>query len=317
MPEKLLVLRVGIFIACALAIQTPLISKESFAFPTNFTKRNSITIGSSTFATKLPHNSPEAIIKELLDTNTLRLIAMAKELSEKDLESVQLARFGDTKETEFIDISLCQIGNSGKAFELLNPILRQYVEGREEGHTREYIISAITNQPVNPSVPDRDLRAIMSKRKLIAASWLKKTDAGAITNKAGEITSTQTTITIVNGKLQTNEIVNIPKTIEVCHWVQYTIVDGEIAWCYVVLHKADGSVNRVDQEKYDAKEFDPKFKETMEDVKDEVDVKMKHQGSYHQFGSVHQFWELKKQLLKERGIEWRSPQELNPNIRWD
>ena len=34
-------------------------------------------------------------------------------------------------------------------------------------------------------------------------------------------------------------------------------------------------------------------------------------------GTCHRFWHRKKELLKERGIDWKSPAELNPDIRFD
>ena len=34
-------------------------------------------------------------------------------------------------------------------------------------------------------------------------------------------------------------------------------------------------------------------------------------------GQCHKIWREKKQLLKERGISWLSPSELNPYNRYD
>ena len=45
--------------------------------------------------------------------------------------------------------------------------------------------------------------------------------------------------------------------------------------------------------------------------------KMKRAGDYGQFGSCHTFWHLKKEKLKVKGINWRSPSELNPNTCFD
>ncbi len=41
---------------------------------------------------------------------------------------------------------------------------------------------------------------------------------------------------------------------------------------------------------------------------------------YHQrpFGFCHIYWDVKKEILKEEfGIDWKSPDELNPNIIFD
>jgi len=34
-------------------------------------------------------------------------------------------------------------------------------------------------------------------------------------------------------------------------------------------------------------------------------------------GSCHRYWARKRDLLKTAGIEWKSPAEMNPNIRFD
>ena len=37
---------------------------------------------------------------------------------------------------------------------------------------------------------------------------------------------------------------------------------------------------------------------------------------YH-FGICHRIWRRKKQLLAEAGIEWKTPVEMNPDVRFD
>ena len=64
-------------------------------------------------------------------------------------------------------------------------------------------------------------------------------------------------------------------------------------------------------------EFDSAYTNLIAEVEDMVEQTMKEEGSYGQFGSCHRFWELKRDLLKERGVQWRSPSELNPNICYD
>ena len=34
-------------------------------------------------------------------------------------------------------------------------------------------------------------------------------------------------------------------------------------------------------------------------------------------GTCHRYWARKKELLKKEGIEWRTPAEMNPTIRFD
>ena len=35
------------------------------------------------------------------------------------------------------------------------------------------------------------------------------------------------------------------------------------------------------------------------------------------FGTCHRYWWRKKELLREKGIDWKSPAEMNPDIRFD
>jgi hypothetical protein len=34
-------------------------------------------------------------------------------------------------------------------------------------------------------------------------------------------------------------------------------------------------------------------------------------------GSCHKYWQLKKELLKNVGIDWKTPQECNPRVVFD
>ena len=81
--------------------------------------------------------------------------------------------------------------------------------------------------------------------------------------------------------------------------------------------KADGSLNYSSSSKSDARDYDQRYKQIMEDVTSEVTAQMKKDGSYGQFGSINYFWHLKKERLKAKGIDWRSPTELNPGTCYD
>ena len=84
-----------------------------------------------------------------------------------------------------------------------------------------------------------------------------------------------------------------------------------------VQFKADGSVDYVHDSRSDAKEVDPKYADVIDRVEAEVTAEMKKDGTHGQFGSCHSFWSRKKEKLKERGIVWRSPSELNPDTCFD
>ena len=52
-------------------------------------------------------------------------------------------------------------------------------------------------------------------------------------------------------------------------------------------------------------------------VIDEVDEKIETNREYHGLGSCHHVWSLKADYLAEKGIRWRSPNVLNPRVRFD
>jgi hypothetical protein len=251
--------------------------------PRHWTSSTTLDIGMGFFRLQLSNNSPEAIRREVVDTNTVRLIAMSSGLSDEDLATVQLVQ----KPPDHW-IWLYQIGNSDRAFKKLSEQLSSYVRTREEGHTRAFVMAALTNRVQFSKVLDPDLRVLATNKPLLALSWLKKSGSGTMTNEG-----------------------------YISRWSSYTLTDGEISWLYVMYFKADGSLRFVDDSKFDAKENDPKYQRTIKEVEAEVDAVMKKNGSFGGFGSVHSFWGLKKQILKAKGIDWRSPAELNPNSNYD
>ena len=202
---------------------------------------------------KVSHNGLEAIHRELLDPTTVRLMAKSSGLSDKDLRTVKVAQ-----ERPSGWVGLYQTGRSEKAFNLLSQLLKDYVRAREDGHTRGFLLAAITNSTSRSSVRDSDLKALLANHSLLPASWLRRAGWGTVTNKAGEVASRTTTTRTINGKEVSSENVHIPKVDEVCRWVSYTVCDGEIGWQYLIKFTADGSVDYVREDRCDAKEYDPK-----------------------------------------------------------
>jgi hypothetical protein len=287
-------------------------AKSSTAPPLFWRAATPLDFGSSISRVKVSHNSPEAIRRELLDPAMLQLVAKYSGLSGKDLRTVTVAQKSPSGW-----VQLYQTGRSERAFKILSDRLRDYVSAREDGHTREFLLAAITNSTIRAALSDTDLKALSTSRPLLPASWLRKEGSGTITNKAGEVASSTITTKVINGKEVSSEIAYIPKVDEVCRWVAYTGCDGEIGWRYLVKFKADGAVDYVQESRCDAKEYDPKYKKIIKEVEREVNTAMKKGGSYGQFGSCHTLWHLKRERLKRMGIDWRSPAELNPNTSFD
>jgi hypothetical protein len=292
--------------------ESSVLGQVSHTAPKKWKSCTYLDLGLDISRLQLALNGPESIRQELLDTNTVRLIANCSGLSEEELSTIQVAPWEGTDR-----LALYQIGRSEKAFKVLSEQLRNYIRTRKEGHTRAFLLAALTNRASPLSISDPDLRALATNRPLLAVSWLKKEKSGTSTNKAGTVVSRTISTTVVDGRTVTNETTHIPSTNEVCRWVLYTLTDGDIGWSYLMKFKSDGTFGYLHDSKCDAKEYDPKYKKVLKEVEAEVEQQMKANGTFGQFGSVHSFWHLKKDRLKARGIEWRSPSELNPNVNYD
>jgi hypothetical protein len=66
---------------------------------------------------------------------------------------------------------------------------------------------------------------------------------------------------------------------------------------------------------YDPVEDTEAYKKAVEEIKDEIDEFMKDRPDG--MGSCHVYWSIKKNLLKKRGIDWKTPSECNPYIMFD
>ena len=64
-------------------------------------------------------------------------------------------------------------------------------------------------------------------------------------------------------------------------------------------------------------ENDPTFRPMLEGAEREAQKEFA-KFAPHRLGSIHLFWDIKKQILKEKyGIDWRTPAEMNPKIKFD
>src|SRR5205823_4837248 len=123
-----------------------------------------IALGPEIFRVELSHNTPERIRQELLDTNTVRLLAKLGGLTEADLSKVQIAPWPDARGTE---VALYQLGKSEQPYSLLAAQLDRYLHARLEGHTKEFLMAAITNRLQPSSISDIDLRALVASQPLV------------------------------------------------------------------------------------------------------------------------------------------------------
>ena len=141
-----------------------------------------------------------------------------------------------------IDINTAQRKLTGKKGMI--PILRKaapnvdsYIQVRRLGHTKEYAISLMNSKASKPPISDPDLEKLLKECPEVAPDYVRK---------HGEGTS-----------------------------VYYIVSDNDIAWLYSNPIQEDGKVLNYYYERYDAKEFDPKYADLIKEVNEKVEARMK------------------------------------------
>lgn len=259
---------------------------------------------------------------ELNDPKTLRLLAKAESpagetKSAKDseipgsvLSSIQV-RIG-----RFRQISVYTLRELPAAYAGFDDRVVAYAKGRMAGHTKEFMLAALESRRMSPDkIKDADLRSIAAHREPVPVTWLKQQKVGRV--YFVKAASGQVVRHWLNDG-ETPRISPEEQVLEVRRRVDYILSDGDVAWRYSAQFKPDGTLaDFAEQGKSDAKDSDPQYRKVIETVESAVEAEMKKSGSFGLFGSCHTFWSLKKEKLKARGIEWRSPSELNPGTCYD
>ena len=70
---------------------------------------------------------------------------------------------------------------------------------------------------------------------------------------------------------------------------------------------------------YDPQENDPREKDLIRRAGKEAGRKLRFKFFFRRrMGGVHIFWDLKKKILREKyGIDWKTPAERNPEVKYD
>ena len=75
-----------------------------------------------------------------------------------------------------------------------------------------------------------------------------------------------------------------------------------------------------DGDRYDPKERDPQYRAIIKEADKEAEdiLAKRFPGLKGQMGYCQSFWGAKKRILKEKhGIDWKTPDELNPEACFD
>jgi len=285
---------------------------------------------------ELSHNSDEQINKEISDPAIINLITKSCGISESELVNIKIVI--DTENADFdiygkydkerVDQILDEYSIKSKddlkrtiktlsatnanpesitalnsktlkeyadvirVDRILKQAINEYENIRKSGHTRAYAIASLQSTNQVADIQDHDLRVLVEKEPDFPLFWPYIKRSGIFTNETGEA----------------------------YRQVVYVVVDGEIAHKYMIDLNMDGSYRcgiMGSGITTDAKDIDPQYTNLIHKIEVAVSEEMIQEGSTNQWGSCRRFWELKKEKLKENGIEWKSPADLNPNICFD
>ena len=244
-----------------------------------------IDVGMGFRRTELPGNSINSIRAEVGAPDFLVRIAAKAGLSRDQIAKITLKR-----EEEYDWFELKQNGTRPEVFNALEEAVRNYVHGRERGYSAEFLLSSFRKGSEQDTPADPDLRFLLQAHPELPAGAVRRLSEDFSAADGGGSN----------------------------RWVRYVVADKEIAVIYVLCFGASGKLKHCDWgSNVDPKELDPKYEAVFKDVEREVEAKMKTDGTAGRFGSCHHYWRLKKEALKARGIDWRSPSELNPNANYD
>jgi hypothetical protein len=175
----------------------------------------------------------------------------------------------------------CTISNAPNQ-KVVDTIIK-YVRLRAEGHSAKYALDAIQTGATSDRELTADYHVIRRKFPEIPLSWLRSYFS---TNFSG---------TNITG---------------------YVVVDGTVAWEYQVMKPPTGEAEANDFGRIDAMQFDPRYEPIMREVDKLIEEQLKREG-VEGLGTCHTFWGRKKKMLLEKGLDWKSPTELNPNTIYD
>jgi hypothetical protein len=261
---------------------------------------------------ELSYNSPEDIQKELLGTNLVRLAAAGLGASEEVWTNSVVRQRGDTILLDCFCSPKTSPHNS--PFAELGVRLRKYVELREVGFTREFAMTSLSNRTDLSAVEDPDLRAFLQKAWWLPADHVKKVDSGTQTLRKGRIVGHE--ITNADGTISYTNVTEIPPSTDLQHWGRFSVVDGEVAATYFFLYGPENSDASLSTTFHDAREDDPRTSQIIEAAQAQAKAQLRKQGVTG-LGFIRSQWTLMKEILRARGIDWHSPADLNPNIKFD
>jgi hypothetical protein len=157
-----------------------------------------------------------------------------------------------------------------------------YLETRKAGHSMDYALERLQSEPDKGSLTvDEQLIFAYDKCVCFPRLWIYSLDVKPGTN---------------------------------C--VTYITLDGELAFYYIIERTNKRILLSFNFDCVDSKQVLPEYKQVFAEVDAQVSREMKARGS-EGLGSCHSYWDRKKELLKKKGIDWKSPSDLQPLTCYD
>jgi hypothetical protein len=156
---------------------------------------------------------------------------------------------------------------------------------RREWHTKEYLDAVAAGKNDVNNISDPDLKNLLIREPELPLTWIRKIYYPDVRNS------------YINQ--EGNE----------ASYAFFILIDGDIAWHYQLCYD-NKIIKSLIEQRFDAKEFDPKYETIFQEVDQKVNEIMKRK-NIKGLGSCYYYWDLKKKYLKTEGIDWKSPAELN------
>jgi len=157
-----------------------------------------------------------------------------------------------------------------------------YVETRKAGHSAQYAMERLQNEPDKSSLTvDGQLIFAYDKCVCFPRLWIYSLNVEQGTNL-----------------------------------VTYVVLDGDLAFYYSIERTNKRILLSFNFDCVDSKEFLPEYRQVFAEVEAQVSQEMKAK-KIEGLGSCHSYWDMKRKLLKKRGIDWNSPSDLHPSTLYD
>lgn len=235
----------------------------------------------------LPDNTLSNVMAEVTAPGFLPLLASSFGLDVALSQRTNVLRIRGTEN------ELACIGTSDVNYAFMTNIaekIEAYSEGRLAGLSRKYLLRRLV--PNEKPCADKIARALCADL------------ASTLPVRVSDLTPQETCVL-------TND------TGQVFRHVSYAMSENGLSWIFHANISEDGNYEGNFFFRHDEKGEDPKYRSLFRQIDNQIDAEMRLEGMTNGFGRCHHYWARKKELLKERGIIWYSPKELNPDTRFD